>query len=83
MFSYVQNLYFLPNQGPETGLTDITVSLTGLSGTQNGQTDVLTSLTDSSISNSTSLGSRFGDSATAPPKEDKTELHALRGHNFD
>jgi hypothetical protein len=69
--------------GPEIGLTGVTVGLTSLSGTQISQTDVITGLTSSSIFSSTSLGSRVGDSATVPPKEDKTKLQVLRGHNFD
>jgi hypothetical protein len=64
-------------------MTSVTVSLIGLSGTQIGQTDVITSLIGSSISSSTFLGSQIGDSATVPPKEDKTELQVLRGHNSD
>jgi hypothetical protein len=53
------------------------------SGTQIGQTDVITGLTGSSISSSTFLGSRVGDSDIIPPEKDETELQVLMGHNFD
>jgi hypothetical protein len=73
----------LPNQGPETGLTGITVSLTDLSGTKIGQTDVQICLTSSCVFDSTFLGPQVGDSATVPLEEDKVHLQVLRGYDFD
>jgi hypothetical protein len=72
----------LPDQGPEFSLTGITVGLTGLFGTQIGQTDVQTSLIGSYAFDSTFFGPQVGDSTTVP-LEDKAELQVLRGYDFD
>jgi hypothetical protein len=74
---------FCLTRGPETGLTGITVGLTGLFGNQIGQTNVQTSLTSSCAFDSTCLGPRVGDSATVPLEEDKAKLQVLRGYDFD
>jgi hypothetical protein len=52
----------------------ITVGQTSLSGTQIGQTNVQTGLTNSYAFNGAFLGPQVGDSATVPLKEDKAEL---------
>jgi hypothetical protein len=83
MFSYVQNLLFLPNQRLETGLTGITIGLTSLSGSKISQIDVQNGMTGSCSFDSTFLGPQGGDSTTVPLEKDKAELQFLRGYDFD
>jgi hypothetical protein len=64
-------------------LTGITVGLTGLPGTQIGQTDVQTGLTSSCAFDSTFLGPQVDDSVTVPLEEDKAELQVLKRYDFD
>jgi hypothetical protein len=78
MFCDVQSLYFLPDQGLETGLTGVIVGLTGLFVIEIGQTNVQTGLIGSSISDISFLGPQIYDLTIVPLEEDKPNCNICR-----